>query len=175
MNKFTKLGGVALCSVAVIIGYLQREHPEIRTSPQGLAIIGNAEGCRRDPYRCPANVLTVGVGSTEASGLPIDPKKRYTDREIANRWAADLQIAENCVNRYGNGTKMPQGAFDAMTSLTFNVGCGAMRKSTLFRLAQTGYSPKLCDEFPRWNKAGGKVLKGLVIRREKERALCLMK
>lgn len=173
MNKLTKYAAGAICSIPLIIGIVKDDHPDLRTSQAGLEIIGNAEGCRRDPYICPADVLTVGVGSTEASGLPIDPKKRYTDHEIADRWANDLRLAEDCVNRYGNGKAMPQGAFDAMVSLTFNVGCGAMRKSTLYRLAQSGYTPAICDQFPRWNKAGGNVLKGLVIRREKERQLCL--
>ncbi|KAE9534636.1 glycoside hydrolase [Ursidibacter arcticus] len=130
---------------------------------------------QREPYYCPANVLTVGIGSTEASGQKIELNRKYSDQEIAERWANDIRLAENCVNRYGYGRNMPQGAFDAMVSLTFNVGCGAMQKSTLFRLAQTKYSPEMCEQFPRWNKADGKVLKGLTIRREKERALCLAK
>lgn len=175
MNRRTKLAASAACAIPLIIGIIKTHHPELRTSEAGLAIIGNAEGCLREPYRCPANVLTIGIGSTEYSGNKIKLNHRYTDREIADRWANDLQIAEACVNRYGNGAQMPQGAFDAMVSLTFNVGCGAMQKSTLFRLAQQGYSPQLCEQFPRWNKVGGKVLKGLVIRREKERALCLRK
>ncbi|MGX3020914.1 lysozyme [Ursidibacter sp. B-7004-1] len=175
MNKNLKYGAAGLiCSIAGVIA-LVKQQPDIRTSEQGLAIIGNAEGCRREPYYCPANVLTVGIGSTEASGQKIELNRKYSDQEIAERWANDIRLAEQCVNRYGNGRNMPQGAFDAMVSLTFNVGCGAMQKSTLFRLAQTKYSPEMCEQFPRWNKAGGKVLKGLTIRREKERALCLAK
>lgn len=48
-----------------------------------------------------------------------------------------------------------------------------MQKSTLFKLAKQGYRPELCDQFRRWVYAGGKKLRGLEIRREKERALCL--
>lgn len=174
MNRKSKFGVAGVtCAVGLIIGIVQVNHPEIRTSQAGLEIIGNAEGCRRDPYQCPADVLTVGIGSTEASGEKIDPKRIYSDEEIAKRWAKDLAVAEACVNRYGNGRYMPQGAFDAMTSLTFNVGCGALRNSTLFKLAKQGYSPALCDQFRRWVYAGGKKLRGLEIRREKERALCL--
>lgn len=171
--KITKLGISAICAISLIIGVVKKDYPELRTSEKGLEIIGNAEGCRRDPYRCPADVLTVGIGSTEASGQLIDPKHKYTDHEIAERWAKDLIIAEKCVIRYGNGNKMPQGAFDAMVSLTFNIGCGKIRHSRLFRLAQAGYTPMLCNEFPRWKYANGKILKGLVARRNKEKALCL--
>ena len=70
---------------------------ELILSPKGAEIIGNAEGCRRDPYKCPADVLTVGIGSTAYSGQPVDPKHRYTDLEIAERWKNDIQVAEKCV------------------------------------------------------------------------------
>lgn len=176
MNRNMKLGigGAILCSVPVIIGYVTTYFgDEIRTTEKGLAIIGNMEGCRRDPYICPANVLTVGIGSTEASGQKIEPNRKYSDKEIADRWAKDVQNAEKCVNLYGNGRSMPQGAFEAMTSITFNVGCGTMKKSTLFKMANKGYSPAMCDQFIRWVYAGGKKLKGLVTRREQERRLCL--
>ena len=163
-----------VCSVAAIIGIVIANHSdEIRSTEKGLAIIGNAEGCRRDPYQCPSDVLTVGIGSTEAGGEKIQRNRTYSDNEIAQRWINDLITAENCVNRYGNGAKMPQGVFEAMTSLTFNVGCGAMRKSTLFKMANQGYRPAMCDQFLRWVYADGKKLKGLEIRRQKERALCL--
>ncbi|OOF80230.1 lysozyme [Rodentibacter caecimuris] len=164
---------IAACSISAIIGLLQLNHPDLRTSQAGMEIIGNAEGCRRDPYQCPSDVLTVGIGSTEASGEKINPNKRYTDKEIADRWANDLRIAEHCVNQYGNGSNLPQGTFDAMTSIVFNVGCGAMRKSTMFRKANAGDYVGACHELPKWVYAGGKKLRGLEIRREKERALCL--
>ncbi|MDO4697608.1 MAG: lysozyme [Pasteurellaceae bacterium] len=172
MNRLTKFAAGAVCSVAVIIGIVQQRHPDLRTSPQGLAIIGNAEGCRRDPYQCPADVLTVGIGSTAASGEKIEPNRRYTDEEIADRWATDIRTAEACVNRYANGRKLPQGAFDAMVSMTFNVGCGAMRKSTMFRLARENQIAQACNELPKWIYAGGRKLRGLEIRREKEKKRC---
>ena len=163
-----------VCSVAVIVGIMLNQYgDQIRSGEQGLNLIGNAEGCLRNPYQCPADVLTVGIGSTEATSGKIDRNRTYTDKEIAARWAKDIIAAERCVNRYGNGEKMPQGAFEAMTSLTFNVGCGAMRKSTLFKMANQGYRPAMCDQFSRWIYFNGKPLKGLQIRRAKERALCL--
>lgn len=173
MSKSVKLGAI-ICSVAAIIGIVTTNHShEIRTTEKGLSIMGNAEGCRRDPYKCPADVLTYGIGATEASGEKIDVSKKYSDAEIAKRWVKDIQIAEKCVNLYGNGRSMPQGAFEAMASITFNVGCGTMKKSTLFKMANKGYKPEMCEQFSRWVYAGGKKLNGLVTRREKERRLCL--
>ncbi|SMB82437.1 lysozyme [Pasteurella testudinis DSM 23072] len=163
-----------VCSVAVIVGIVLNQYSDqIRSGEQGLNLIGNAEGCMRNPYQCPADVLTVGIGSTEAGGAKIDRSRTYTDQEIAARWVKDIIAAERCVNRYGNGENMPQGAFEAMTSLTFNVGCGKMRKSTLFRMANQGYRAAMCDQFSRWVYFNGKPSKGLQVRRAKERALCL--
>ncbi|STO54414.1 DLP12 prophage lysozyme [Canicola haemoglobinophilus] len=166
--------GIGVCSVVAIIGLMQHQFGnEFRTSEKGLEIIGNAEGCRRDPYICPADVLTVGLGSTEYSGELINPNKRYSDLEIAERWKNDIKIAERCVNQYAKGYYIPQGVFDAATSLTFNVGCGATSKSTMFRKIRKGDYVGACNELSKWVYSSGRKLRGLEIRREKERSLCL--
>lgn len=164
-----KIATTAICSVSVIIGIVIANYSdEIRTSKTGLEIIGNAESCVREPYYCPANVLTVGIGSTGNV-----EQKRYIDEEIARRWVDDIKTAEQCVNRYANGFHLPQSVFDASVSITFNVGCSKMRTSTMYKHLNNGDYKAACNEFPKWNKAGGQVLNGLVIRREKEKALCL--
>ncbi|MDP0371454.1 glycoside hydrolase family protein, partial [Glaesserella parasuis] len=119
MSKLRKLGkfGGGVCFVSAIIAVLNTDfHGQFRTSKQGLEIIGDAEGCKREPYLCPANVLTVGIGSTEASSGKIE-RKVYTDKEIAQRWLVDIQHAEKCVKRYANGGDIPQSVFDVATSL----------------------------------------------------------
>ena len=167
-------GTLGVWSVISIIAVMYTSYgDEIALSPAGAEIIGNAEGCRREPYKCPSDVLTVGIGSTEYSGLPIEPKRIYTDLEIAERWKNDIQVAEKCVNQYGNGRNLPQPVFDAATSITFNVGCGAMRKSTMFKYLNAGKYVQACNELSRWTRSGGRVLPGLVSRREKEKQLCL--
>ena len=168
-------GALGVCSVLSVIGIMYAQFGmEIRLSPKGAEIIGNAEGCRRDPYKCPADVLTVGIGSTEAGGEAIDPKRRYNAFEIAERWKNDIKIAESCVNRFANGMALPQSVFDAAVSITFNVGCGRVQKSTLFRKLNMGDYIGACNEYPKWVYAGKTKLPGLVIRREKEKALCLL-
>lgn len=167
MKHFKKIAG---CSVVAIIGLVMLNHSdEIRTTEKGMELIGEAESCMREPYKCPADVWTVGIGSTG----DITFGKVYSDKEIADRWAKDIQTAEQCVNRYANGKALPQGAFEALTSLTFNVGCGKLKTSTIYRYAKQGNIAELCEQFPRWKYSGGKVLKGLVVRRGKEKALCL--
>ncbi|WP_392559337.1 lysozyme [Orbus mooreae] len=170
MKGITKLT-TTICSISAIIGIVITDYSdEIRTSEQGLEIIGNAESCRNEPYYCPANILTVGIGSTTGT---IEQRK-YSDDEIAARWLSDIKEAEQCVNQYANGPKLPQSVFDATVSLTFNVGCSKMQTSTMYRYLNVGEYVKACNELPRWNKSVGKVLNGLVIRREKERELCLL-
>ena len=90
--KLTKTrSALGVCSVVTVIGIMYAQFgSEIRISPEAAKIIGNAEACMRDPYICPAGVLTVGVGSTAAGGERIDPKHHYTDTEIAERWKTTL-------------------------------------------------------------------------------------
>ncbi|OTP97242.1 glycoside hydrolase [Gilliamella apicola] len=169
MRNMKKITTTAICSVSAIIGIVLTNYSdEIRTSRAGLELIGNAESCIRDPYNCPAGVLTVGIGSTGNV-----EQKRYTDEEIARRWVDDIKTAEQCVNRYANGFHLPQPVFDAAVSITFNCGCANMRTSTMFKCLNNGDYRAACYEFPRWNKSNGIVLNGLVKRREQEKLLCL--
>ncbi|QNQ56184.1 lysozyme [Serratia liquefaciens] len=170
MSNLKKVAGGAVCSVMVIIG-LVLSSGEVKTSRAGLELIGNAEGCRRDPYKCPADVWTDGVGNTHG----VKPGMRKTDQQIAADWKKNIIAAEQCVTRYAVGDKLRQGAFDAAVSITFNVGCAGMQKSTMFRLFRQGDTEAACEQFPRWVYAGGVKLNGLMIRRDKERALCLAK
>lgn len=175
MSKLSTLGksAVTICSISLVIANVVIHQNKPRTSQQGLELIANAEGCLATPYQCSADVLTVGIGSTSASGRTIDPNKKYTVEEITDRFIEDLKDAERCVIRHANGENMPQQAFDALVSITFNVGCGSLRRSSLFSLAKQGYSEQMCDQFNRWIYSNGKVLQGLVVRRQKEKELCL--
>lgn len=169
MRNIKKITTGAVCSVGVIIGIVMSDYrDEIRTSKAGLELIGNAEGCRREPYLCPAGVLTVGIGSTTDTD-----KKYYSDDEIAKIWVKNIQQAEQCVNQHGNGKSLPQSVFDAAVSLTFTTGCKKVKHSTLFNYLRENQYENACNRFPDWNKSSGKILNGLVMRREKEKALCL--
>lgn len=168
MGKLSKVVGGTVCSVMVIIG-LVVANGNVRTSQKGLELIGNAEACRLEPYLCPANVWTDGVGNTRG----VNPGVRKTVDQVAADWERNIIDAEKCVIRYANGDKLPIGAFDAAVSITFNAGCPAMQKSTMFMRFREGRIADACNQFPRWVYANGKILRGLEIRREKERELCL--
>ena len=121
MSNSKKTAAGAICAVSVIIGLVLGMDSGIRTNQAGLELIGNTESCRRDPYMCPARVLTVGIGSTGKV-----ENRRHSDEEIAEMWITDIKTAEECVNKYANG-RLTDNQFSAVTSFTFNVGCGALK------------------------------------------------
>lgn len=169
MQNKQKAGAAgAVCSVGAIIA-LVLGMGNVRTNERGLELIGNAESCRRDPYVCPAGVITDGIGNTHGVKLGI----RKTDEQIAKDWQANILEAEKCVNAYGNGKSLSDNTFSAVTSITFNCGCATMRTSTLYKKLQQGEIKQACEQFPRWVYGGGKVLPGLVTRRDAEKQLCL--
>ena len=168
-NKKTGAVGI-ICSVGAIITIVLNSG-HVRTNERGLELIGNAESCRRDPYVCPAGVITDGIGNTH--GVKAGVLK--TDKQIAADWERNILDAEKCVNNYGNGRNLSDNTFSAVTSITFNVGCGSMQKSTLFAMLKDGPASwkSACNQFPRWVYAGKTILPGLVKRRDAEKQLCM--
>ena len=168
--KLSKKSGAVgvVCSVGTIIAIvLNAGH--VRTNERGLELIGNAESCRRDPYVCPAGVLTDGIGNTHGVKAGV----RKTDEQIARDWEMNILEAEKCVISYASGKRLSDDTFSAVTSITFNVGCGAMQKSTMFQLLRQGETALACQQFPRWVYAGKTMLPGMVKRRDAEKQLCL--
>ncbi len=170
MSAIKKAGGTAgiVCSVMAIIAIVV-SNGQVRTNQRGLELIGNAESCRRDPYVCPAGVLTDGMGNTH--GVVRGTVK--DDQQIAKEWEANILDAESCVNRYGNGRNLSDNTFSAAVSVTFRAGCGNMRSSQMFTLFRSGNITAACNQFTRWVWGGGKVLPGLVTRAGDEKSLCL--
>lgn len=168
--KLSKKSGAAgiVCSVATIIAIVINAG-HVRTNERGLELIGNAESCRRDPYVCPAGVLTDGMGNTH--GVKSGTIK--SDQQIAMEWEKNILDAESCVNRYANGRNLSDDTFSAAVSVTFRAGCGNMRGSTMFSLFRKGDLKAACNQFPLWVYGGGRVLPGLLTRAGKEEALCL--
>ncbi|KRG38163.1 endolysin [Stenotrophomonas pictorum JCM 9942] len=131
-------------------------------------LIAKWEGVRYEPYRDTVGVLTVCYGHT---GSDIVPGKRYTKAECEQLLQADIAIANAAVNRC-----LPMPKFvhveAALTSAAFNLGPKVVCGSTLQRLALANDWPGACAELDRWKNAGGRELRGLVLRRADERAMC---
>ncbi|EMF02963.1 lysozyme [Serratia marcescens] len=170
-----------VCSVSVIIGLALSQADDftsangnpLRFSKAAMEVMGNAEGCRRDPYLCPAKIITQGIGHT---GKGVAAVSQASDQQIAKWFAEDQLAAQNCIEvnvERKLGKKLSQGVFDGIGSFIFNVGCGQFTRSTMYRYLLAEETVAACEQLPRWVYAGKTVLPGLVTRREKEKALCL--
>lgn len=133
-----------------------------------VALIRRWEGCRLEAYPDPAtggDPWTIGWGST---GPGIREGVKWTQAQADDRLALD-------VSRFMRGVRasLQREASDnelgAMTSLAYNIGLGAFRSSTLLRLFNAGDKAGAARQFDRWNRAGGRVMPGLVRRRADER------
>ncbi|EPD1598926.1 lysozyme [Yersinia enterocolitica] len=138
-----------------------------------IALVGGSDGLEgREymPYRDVVGVLTVCDGHT---GKDIIPSKRYIDAECDALLHKDLIPVFAAIDRI---VKVPMSDFRkaALASFVYNVGITAMTNSTMVKKLNRGDTSGACNELRRWIKAGGKVWKGLVNRREVERELCLM-
>ena len=140
----------------------------------GIQIVKVFEGFSLKPYLCPANVWTVGYGATVGSdGGPIDLDiEPISETEAEALLLRDLESSEGWVSRLIK-TALTENQYSALTSFTFNVGAGALQRSTLRMKLNRGECQNAADEFPKWRMAGGRILAGLVRRRAAERALFL--
>lgn len=140
----------------------------MKISEAGLDLIKECEGRALKAYKCSAGVWTIGFGSTTG----VTEGMEITEAEADERLRKDVETAERCVNASVKGA-ITQGQYDALCSFVFNLGCGALRKSTLLRELNDGNDLSAAAEFMKWVNAGGKRLPGLVARRQKEMALFL--
>jgi lysozyme len=152
--------------------YNELKKKEKTASSKCISIIKQFEGFSDKPYLCPAGVWTVGYGSTRyADGTRVSPSdKSITENEAASIMYATLQTYIDAVNRYVS-TSINQNQFDALVSFAYNLGTKALLNSTLLRMINEGNFLGASQEFSKWVHADGKVLAGLVARREQERIL----
>lgn len=135
---------------------------------KGLTLIKSFEGLQLNAYKCPAGIWTVGYGHTYG----VAPGMRVTADEAEMFLRSDLESVCQTV-RDAVQTPLTDPQFDAVVSFVFNVGATAFRKSTMLRFLNAARYRDAAEEFPRWNRAGGKVLPGLMRRRAAERELFL--
>jgi lysozyme len=147
-------------------------------------MIKHHEGVRYKPYRCPARLWTIGVGHVLypiQGRLPLDQRDSYSLHPEHNRTfskdevdgilSADLQRFEAGIAKLFPMV-LTQGQNDALVSFAFNLGLGGVQRSTLRQKVLRGEA-EAADEFLKFTRGGGKVLPGLVKRRQDERSLFL--
>jgi lysozyme len=126
------------------------------------------EGLRTVAYYDPIGIPTICFGETK--GVRIGDKKTVEQCEdmLGDRLIGFAKELDKCLVR-----PIPDRSYAAVLSWTYNVGAGAACQSTLVKKGNAGDLVGMCNELPKWNKAGGAVLRGLTIRRAKEKDLCL--
>lgn len=136
-------------------------------SAAGYALTRHFEGLRLAAYRDLAGVWTVGYGHT---GPDVVEGMTITEAEAELLLGHDVAVAAACVEA-AVAVDLTQGQFDALVDFVFNLGCGALRGSTLLRRVNAGEFALAAAEFSRWTHAGGAVVPGLLARRLAEREL----
>lgn len=145
-----------------------------KIGPNGLALIKQFEGFKSKAYLCPANVPTIGYGSTRyADGRKVTLKDPDITKEQGEQLLLKtLSTYEEAVDAFCIDT-ITQNQFDALVSFAYNLGPAALKGSTLLKLinANPNNVIPIVQNFNKWVNAGGKVLQGLVKRRQAEAEL----
>ena len=140
----------------------------METSSEGISLIQKFEGCELEAYQCSAGVWTIGYGHTKdvVEGMTI------TKEQAEQMLVDELHEYENYINEYVT-VALSQNQFDALVSWVYNLGPANLKASTMLKVLNSGKYEDVPAQIKRWNKAGGKVLEGLIRRREAE--ACLFK
>lgn len=154
------VSGLLILSGGIFMAY--------QISQSGINKIKKHEALSLTPYKDSAGLWTIGYGHLLKNGEWWDNITEAFAEELLKK---DLAIAERAVNDYVL-VPISQNQYDALVSFVYNVGAGAFKKSTLLKKLNNG-DGSVASEFLRWNKAGGRVVNGLIARREREQALFL--
>ena len=135
----------------------------------GYKLIQKFEGLKLSAYQDSVGIWTIGYGNiTYEDGAKVKKGDKVSQERADQlfRWFAD-----RFASQVDTAILVPvsQNQFNAVTSFAYNVGIGALRSSTLLKkLNRCATDPTIKDEFAKWNKAGGRVIQGLVNRRAEE-------
>lgn len=136
----------------------------MKTSQSGISLIKQFEGCRLQAYKCPAGVWTIGYGHTKN----VTPTQQITQEQAEQMLVDDLVKYEKLVWKYENKYHWTQKQFDALVSFAYNIGSIDQLTGNGTRSIET-----IAAKILLYNKAGGKVLPGLIKRRQAEHDLFL--
>ena len=133
---------------------------------EGLALIKKFEGCELEAYQCSAGVWTIGYGHTK----DVEEGMTITQEEAEQMLVDELHEYESYIDKYVT-VALNQNQFDALVSWVYNLGPANLSASTMLKVLNSGEYEDVPAQMKRWNKAGGKVLEGLIRRREAEACL----
>ena len=157
MNNFLQWVVILLLATGIIL---------MNLGYNGTKILKFFEGCKLTAYQDSVGVWTIGYGHTKGvyEGMTI------TQEEAEQMLLTELEEYEGYVEKYVT-VPLTQNQFDALVVWVYNLGPTNFRNSTLLKELNAGNYTAAGQEITRWNKAGGKVLAGLVKRREAEAKL----
>ena len=137
---------------------------------EGLSLIKKFEGCELEAYKCSAGVWTIGYGHTK----DVEEGDTWSQSHAEHMLEVELHEYESYINDFVTAP-LSQNQFDAMVSWVYNLGSANLKASTMLKVLNAGDYEDVPAQIKRWNKAGGKVLEGLIRRREAESLLFLGK
>jgi lysozyme len=152
----------------------------MRVNQEAIDLIKEFEGLKLTAYQDSVGVWTIGYGTTAAAGVGITPRQGMTITQSEAEW-----YLQKAIQKFADAIKpsitapVNENQFGAMVSLAYNVGPNAFKRSSVLKRFNSGDIAGAADAFRLWNKARNaktgkmEVLRGLVRRREAERALFL--
>ena len=146
----------------------------MRVSDEGIKLIKHFEGVHKKPYICPAGYWTVGVGHliSRDAKLPIEWDMVLSPGEIDDLLRKDLRFELGVLRMLGT-VQPSQSEFDALVSFSFNLGLGCFQRSTVRSAFIRGDKKRSGEVLLKYRRAGGRILSGLVRRRQAEHALLM--
>lgn len=144
---------------------------------EGISLIKKYEGCKLTAYKCPAGVWTIGYGNTfYEDGSTVKPGDKITQERADQLFRNILEKKFLEPIRKLIVSDINDNMFSAIVSFTYNVGIGNLKSSTLLKKVNANPNDQtIALEFKKWTKSAGKVLPGLVRRRESESDLYFKK
>jgi lysozyme len=151
---------------------------DLKLTPEGIKLIQHFEGClqphqgKYKAYKCPAGVTTIGWGTTNEGKNKFDMSTHWTKEQCDKAFVDDMEAFEKDVRRLVTvDLSTHPHRFSALVSFCYNCGAGNLQKSTLLKYVNQQKWDAAAAEFPKWNKANGKVMAGLTRRRASERVM----
>lgn len=135
-------------------------------SEEGLSLIKKFEGLELEAYKCAAGVLTIGYGHTAG----VQEGDVWSEAQANEQLEIDMEEYAGYINDLVS-CPLSQNQFDALVSWVYNLGPANLKASTLLKKLNAGDYADVPHQIKRWNKACGKVLEGLIRRREAEALL----
>jgi len=135
-----------------------------------IKLIKDSEGCKLKAYKCPAGIWTIGYGQTKGIKEGMVWTQNQADEDLVK---TALEVLNRAIKYSPILTTVNMEKQAAIADFIYNLGVGNYATSTLKKKVDVGDWVSAASEIKRWDKAAGKVLKGLTVRRAKEAALLL--